>query len=159
MKINMVMRFSIVALAGILFIAACSKKSSSKAKAAYITSASWKFSQAGLDLDSNGTIDFPAPAGYVPACSTDNIFTFKSDGSGTEDEGATKCTATDPQTTPFNWSLINNDTEINFSTSIIAGVGGSAKIIEVNDSKFVVSKKVAAPGFSALQNVIVVMVH
>ena len=160
MKLNLVMRLGIVALMGILLITACSKKSSSsKPKTTYITSASWKFSQAGLDLDSNGTLDLPIPAVYLQTCDIDNIYTFKSDGTGIEDEGASKCTATDPQTTPFSWSLINNDTEINFSTSIFAGLGGSAKIIEVNDSKFTVSKKLAVPGYTALQSVIVVMVH
>lgn len=46
------------------------------------------------------------------ACMKDDFTTFSADGKGVNDEGATKCDATDPQTDNFTWSLIDNDTKI-----------------------------------------------
>jgi hypothetical protein len=160
MKITMILKLAMAALVVVISVAACSKKSSSdKTKTAYLTSAPWKFSQASVDLDSNGTGDLQIPAIYLQACDIDDIYTLKADNTGIADEGPTKCDPAAAQTTSFNWNLQNNDTEITFSTLIFAGVGGSAKIIELNDTRFLISKKLAVPGYAAPQAVILTMLH
>jgi hypothetical protein len=49
----------------------------------------------------------------LQACERDNIWNFKSDGTYTVTEGATKCNATDPDTASSGtWQLTENDTKI-----------------------------------------------
>jgi hypothetical protein len=142
-----------------LCLIACSKSGSKKSKTELISSASWKFSQAGLDNNGDGTIDVAAPAGFVEACVTDNVVTFKSDKSGIVDEGATKCSSSDPQTSPFTWTLSSDESQITFSGALVAGIGGDAKIIEVSESRFVLSKALTISGFPLPVPVVVILVH
>ena len=138
----------------------CSKKSEPVAsKASLITTSTWKFSDAGIDQDVNGTIDSPFPAGTLQNCQTDFIITFKSDKTGIMDEGAAKCVSTDPQTTPFTWDFANNETELTISANILAGFGGKTKIIELSATKLVLATTVTAPGFPITIPVTVIMVH
>jgi hypothetical protein len=150
---------TIILFAVTLATAACSKSSTKKTKADQISSATWKFSQAGVDFDNNGTIDVAAPVTLLQPCITDNIITFKSDKTGIVDEGATKCATTDPQTSNFTWSLSSDETIITFSAAIIAGVGGDAKIIDLTDTNFRLSKTIDVAGYPAPVPVIVVLVH
>lgn len=142
-----------------LCLTACSKSGSKKSKTELISSTTWKFSQAGLDNNGDGTIDVAAPSSLVEACLTDNIVTFKSDKTGVVDEGATKCASTDPQTSAFTWVLSADESTITFSGALVAGIGGDAKIIEVSDSRFVLSKSLTVTGFPIPLPVIVVLVH
>src|SRR5688500_4121499 len=104
---------------------------------ALITASSWKYSDSGLDMNSDGIKEASLPPGFtLSACETDNTITFKSDNTGWIDEGPTKCNATNPQTVPFTWTLKNNNTEISFSTALFAGINGDLKIIELNANKF-----------------------
>ena len=48
----------------------------------------------------------------VEACSQDDKYTFAADGSGTFDEGATKCYQDDPQTEVSNWKFIDSETKL-----------------------------------------------
>lgn len=49
----------------------------------------------------------------MTSCQRDNIWLFKSDGTYTITEGATKCNSTDPDTaTSGTWQLTENDTKI-----------------------------------------------
>lgn len=148
-----------ILLLSFLSLAACSKSGSTKSKTELISSATWKFSQAGLDNNGDGTIDVAAPSGLVEACVTDNLVTFKSDKTGVVDEGATKCASTDPQTSAFTWALSADETQITFSGALVAGIGGDAKIIEISDSRFVLSKSIAVSGFPIPLPVVVVLVH
>ncbi|MEJ7768819.1 MAG: lipocalin family protein [Chitinophagaceae bacterium] len=160
MNCSFLSRVNMVVL-GCLCLAACSKSGSSKekTKTELISSTSWKFSQAGIDPDNNGTIDIPAPAALIEPCVTDNKVTFKSDKSGTVDEGAIKCNAADPQTSTFTWSLSSNESMITFSGAVIAGIGGEAKIVEITDSRFVLSKSLPITGYPLPIPIVVVLVH
>lgn len=84
----------------------------------------------GIDQDKNGTVDYDITSTLLP-CQLDNTYTFKSDGTGTTDEGATKCNSTDPQTTPFTWVFKNNGTVLsgNFGIS-----NGDVNIATLNDT-------------------------
>ena len=129
---------------------------------ALITASTWKYSDAGLDVNSDGVKDANLPPGFtLAACETDNTITFKSDNTGMIDEGPTKCNASNPQSVPFNWTLKNNNTEISFSTALFAGLNGDLKIVELNANKFTFSKVVSTTvnGFPVSGNVIVFLTH
>ncbi|MEO6000072.1 MAG: lipocalin family protein [Chitinophagaceae bacterium] len=150
--------FNFIIIATLLFVAGCSK-SSSKTRAEYLASSSWKYSAAGIDQDGNGTIDIAAPSSLVEACLTDNTITFKADKTGNIDEGSSKCDASDPQIVPFTWELSNNDTQLTLSTSIVVGIGNDAKVVEITDSRLVLSKTLTVAGFPVPVPVVVVLVH
>ena len=128
-----------------------------KTKTELITQSTWKFDRAGLDLDNNGTIDSPLPAGVLQSCDTDGTLTFNSNGSGVGDEGPTKCDPANPQTVNFTWSLKNNETVINFSNVLFGGLTGDVKLIGVTDSKLTLQKDVTNGGITV--NVVVELKH
>jgi len=111
MRTNFLNAFTLLLAAA--SITACSKDSApSKTKTELLTQAAWKFESEGIDIDKNGTIE--APTGEVEDCNKDDVFTFITGGTGTRDEGATKCEGTDPQTAPFVWSFQNSESELLF---------------------------------------------
>ena len=132
----------------LMIFSSCQKdddKPSAKTKTELITSLSWKYNDAKIDLDNNGTGDQPIPAGFIEACQTDNKITFTSNGTGTIDEGPKKCDDADPQTLPFTWSFTNNETMINFSSALFAGIGGDFKVITLTETDLVISQQVTIP--------------
>lgn len=159
MKLSILKTVLFIALPSLSLLVSCGKSNPAKSKVELITASSWKYSTAGVDQDANGTVDLPLPTGTLATCDTDNVITFKSDNTGVVDEGATKCSASLPQTNPFTWSLKNNDTDLNISTSVFAGIGGDAKIIELTDSKFTLSKQITMQGIPFPVTVIVTLVH
>ena len=46
------------------------------------------------------------------ACDNDNLAIYKNDGTGTYDEGASKCDDLDPQTSAFNWAFNADETQL-----------------------------------------------
>ena len=94
-----------------------------------ITASTWKYSDAGLDMNNDGMKDAGLPPGVIASCDTDNTITFKSDNTGVLDEGGTKCNTSNPQTVPFTWSLVNNGAGINFSTPLFPGISGDLKYV------------------------------
>src|SRR3954471_12979798 len=100
---------AIVLLFGSLL--SCKKKKDEPTKTDLITSSSWQYESGGIDQDRNGTVDFTFEStGLLQPCILDNKGTFHADGTGVADEGATKCNASAPQTTPFTWSFASNET-------------------------------------------------
>lgn len=136
-------------LGSLLVLGSCQKDGSSsntaKTKTELITSSSWKYNDAKIDTDNNGTGDVSLPAGFIEPCQTDNKITFTSNGAGTVDEGPTKCDAADPQSIPFTWSFTNNETTINFSSALFAGIGGDFKIISLTETDLIISQQVTIP--------------
>jgi hypothetical protein len=134
-------------LFSLLVLGGCQKDDSSgstpKTKTELITSSSWKYNDAKIDADNNGTGDQPIPAGFVEACQLDNTITFTSNGSGSIDEGPTKCDAADPQSLPFTWSFTSNETIINFSSAVFAGIGGDFKIVSLTETELIISQQVS----------------
>ncbi len=80
-------------------------------------------------------------------CSKDNLFKFNEDGTITEDEGATKCDPSDPQTTTEGtWTLSEDGSSI---SAVFWGLDtGSADIIILNETTFEFSTT-ALPDFVA----------
>ena len=136
---------SFVVLASVLVFGSCQKDDSTnnspKTKTELITSSSWKFNDAKIDTDNNGTGDLALPAGFIEACQKDNVITFSTGGKGTVDEGPTKCDAADPQSIPFTWSFTSNETMINFSSAVVAGIGGDFKVVSLTETDQMVSTR------------------
>ena len=66
--------------------------------------------------------------------------TFAANGSGTSDEGLTKCNSADPQSIPFTWSFASNETLININGNAVAGKGGQYKIVSLTSTNLGLSK-------------------
>jgi hypothetical protein len=122
----------------------CKKNDSSASsggttKTTLITQQSWVFNNAGLDPDKDGSINTDV-SGFVTPCLKDNTVNFESNGSGTSDEGPTKCNVGDLQSIPFSWDFANNETEININGNAVAGKGGRYKIISLTNTNLSLSK-------------------
>jgi hypothetical protein len=117
-----------LALLFIVFaVASCSKKDSTpKTNLQYLTQSLWKFQDAGLDADENGSVDATDPS--VTPCKQDNTLDFNVDGSGVADEGGTKCNEGDPQSTIFGWVFSENETQLEYQDKVF-------KILTLNDNQ------------------------
>lgn len=76
----------------------------------------------------------------VEDCSKDDNYTFKADGTGTFDEGATKCDPDDPQSEPATWKFIDNETKLvlDGDTSTILELTNNSLKMEYVDDQFTV---------------------
>ena len=109
-------------------------------KTTLLVQQTWKFESAGFDMASNGSIDLNLTA-QTPTCLSDNTLTFTANGSGTMDEGATKCNSAAPQSTAFTWSFTTNETEMNINGNVIPGVNsGKFKIMTLSSTQLTLSK-------------------
>lgn len=138
------MKYFPLALASCFVLFSCKKdnnNSNQSTKTQLLTTGSWKYDSGGADLDHNGSIDLTLEfLNAVPSCLLDNIVTFKTDGSGVNDEGASKCDPSSPQTTSFNWNFVNNENAVNISGSGFAGASGQFQIKELSSTKFTFTK-------------------
>ena len=137
----------------------CKKSSSgSSSNTQLITSATWKYDTVAIDANKDGKPDTPLPPGTVPTCELDNLITFKTDSTGTLDEGATKCNAGDPQSTRFTWYFKNNGDSLYSPNPIFGGLSGSVKVSALTRTKLEVIKEYPyAPGITV--NIILDMKH
>lgn len=142
-----------------LLFSACKKNDTAgPTKMELITTSTWKFDKAGLDVNKDGFMDTDLPPGYLVECDKDNVITFKSDGTGTVDEGASKCDPADPQTSPFTWSFKNNETILNFPAAVFNGITGDVTIQKLTTTELDMIKEVNI-GAPTTVNVIFEMKH
>ncbi|OWY24950.1 hypothetical protein C7N43_28865 [Sphingobacteriales bacterium UPWRP_1] len=96
-------------------------KKDDKSKTELLTHHSWKVKAAtinpAIDIFGTGELisDLYANNFFYPACTKDDFMTFKDNGQVISDEGATKCSAGDPQTTTQNWTFNSTETVITIS--------------------------------------------
>ncbi|HSB91823.1 MAG TPA: lipocalin family protein [Flavitalea sp.] len=129
----------------IAVLASCSKNDDNDKEptpSQLLTNVAWKYDNAGIDANGDGTIDTALPDGTIEDCDKDNTYTFMDDGTGTMDEGATKCDGSSPQTVPFNYSLNSNGTVINFPDTVISGISGDVSIKKLTATQLVLSKSI-----------------
>ena len=107
-----------------------------------ISSSAWKFDTAGIDANGDGTIDAPIPDDMLESCDTDNTILFRTDGTGTIDEGPTKCDDANPQSVGFTWAFKNNETVINFTDTLFGGLTGDVTIRRLTSSELELAKQV-----------------
>lgn len=108
-----------------------------------LTSAVWKYDTVTIDYDKDGKPDASGTS-FIEECDRDNLITFKSDSTGTVDEGPSKCLSTDPQTTSFKW-WFKNSTTLTTPDPIFAGESGDAKVTVLTSTKLQLQKEVATP--------------
>jgi uncharacterized lipoprotein YajG len=133
------------------FLPACQKSSStsSKTRTELLTQSSWKFDNAkvaGADVSA-----------FLQPCQKDNIIVFTSAGTGTLDEGATKCNSGDPQTSSFTWNFASNETVLHVSTVLFAGGSSDFSIVTLSDTQLVLSQNITVSGIT--QNAVVTFKH
>ncbi|SRR6266404_3007304 len=133
------------------FLSACKKSSpaSAKTKTELITQSSWKFDNAKV-----GGTDVSA---FLQTCQKDNILVFASAGTGSLDEGATKCNSSDPQTSSFTWNFASNETVLHVSTVLFTGGSSDFNIVTLNDTQLVLSQNITVSG--STQNAVVTFKH
>jgi hypothetical protein len=120
-----------------------------KTKTELLATGSWKFSSAtvsGFDV-----------AGFIQACQKDNILTFQANGSGTVDEGVSKCNTNDPQTNSFTWNFTSNESILHVSAVFFTGGSNDYNVISITETQLVGSQMVDFGG--GPQNVVVTFVH
>lgn len=120
-----------------------------KTKTQLITQSTWRFSAATV-----GGSDVSA---FLQACQKDNILTFASNGTGTVDEGPLKCNAGDPQTSPFTWNFLTNETQLFISTTLFAGGSSTFNLVTLSETQLVVSQNITVSGTT--QNAVVTFIH
>lgn len=73
-----------------------------------LTSRNWRITGA-TGTSGSQTIDFYP---NIPACQRDNFFRFNFNKTYIVDEGPTKCSASDPQTSTSTWDFASNETKL-----------------------------------------------
>ena len=108
--------FSAAVIASVFLLSSCQEDDNLpviKTKTQLLSEKVWKFSSAtwgGTDMTAS-----------VPACQKDNVTSFIAGGTGSGDEGATKCNVADPQTVSFTWSFQSGETMLTTSSPLIPG--------------------------------------
>lgn len=131
--------FAVPLFATLFLFSSCNKDNTDppKTKRELLVQASWKFKSATV----NGI-----PFTSLPACQTDNIYSFNTAGTGVADEGATKCNIGDPQTNPFTWSFQNAETEILLSSPLFTNGSPTITLISISETELIVSFPYSTPG-------------
>jgi len=143
------LQLSFIALA-LIFISGCGKDKDdpapAKTKTELISTGTWKFSSAKA-----GTTDV---SGFLQVCQKDNIYTFVASGTGTINEGTTKCNAGDPQTSPFTWNFASGETILHISTTLFTGGGNDFTLVSLTETELVGSQNYPPYG-----TIVVTFVH
>jgi hypothetical protein len=134
--------FLFVLIAANFFIYSSCKKNdytppTPKTKTELLTLNSWKFRSAtagGSDASS-----------YLQACQKDNIYTFLTAGTGTTDEGPTKCNAGDPQTTNLTWNFAASETILHISSVLFTNTSNDFTLISLSETELVVQTYYTPP--------------
>jgi hypothetical protein len=103
-----------------------------KTKTDLITTGTWKFSSA--------TISGIDASGYLQACQKDNVYTFVAAGTGSIDEGATKCSGTDPQSSAFTWNFASSESILHISTTLFGATTNDLTLVSLSETQLVVSE-------------------
>ncbi len=133
-------------LVALVFGLSCNKDNNNnptpKTKTQLLTQSSWRFKSA--------TANGADASGFLQACQKDNILVFASAGTGTLDEGASKCNAGDPQTNPFTWNFLASETTLHISTVLFTGGSSDFAINSLTETELVLQQAytpVAGPTF------------
>ena len=147
MKKSPHLTLALAALFLVILWASCSKSHSSdnsNSRVTLITQSTWRYDTSGIDLNKDGVVDIGDTL-FQP-CTKDNVYTFKSDSTGTMDEGLTKCIAASPQMVPFTWSLTNNQTVLTSTVNPL--LAGGINIFSLTSSNWILYKDSTVSGIS-----------
>lgn len=110
-----------------------------KTKTELITASNWKFSSATV-------AGFGDVSAFLQGCQKDNTALFVTGGTGTIDEGATKCSGGDPQTSPFTWNFQDSETKLFISAVLFTGGSNLSTIVTLTETQLVVSQEIIIGG-------------
>ncbi|MEO5563433.1 MAG: lipocalin family protein [Chitinophagaceae bacterium] len=153
---NTFTRFASVILVSSVLLGGCKKEKDNddttppaKTKTELISTGTWKFSTA--------TIGGGNAAGFLQPCQKDNTLTFAAAGTGTVDEGGTKCNAGDPQSSPYTWNFASSETVLHVSAVFFTGGSNDYNVVEISATKLIGSQSIEIGGTP--QTVIVTFIH
>lgn len=126
---------SAVILSVVMVFSSCKKdEDDAKSKKDILVAKTWQITaitiNPGMDLG-DGTIITDLFA-FMDDCAKDDFMTFKTDGSYTTDEGASKCDEADPQTSQGTWAINADETQMTID-------GEPATIKEMTENKLIVT--------------------
>ncbi len=136
--------FSALIIASIFLLSSCQEDDNLpviKTKTQLLTQKIWKFSSAtwgGTDMTAS-----------IPACQKDNITSFIAGGTGSGDEGPTKCNVADPQTVSFTWSFQSGETMLTTSNPLIPGAtpgSSTSTIVSLTETELKLSQPYTISG-------------
>lgn len=134
-------RITSLLMIGLLVLVAFSCKKDSESKTDKLTGKWWINTAMTIDPAINiGGTPITDLWGQVPACSKDDIQKFESNGVYTFDEGTTKCSTNDPQTTTGTWSFNSDETVVSVTTTGANGTETYSYTIVSLDSDKLVAK-------------------
>lgn len=124
--------FFLLGLGLALFFSACGKDEDNASNTDKLTSGQWKLTSSVAKFTFNGVEQTVDAYAQLAACQKDDFAEFKADGTLVSDEGATKCSPSDPQQDNGTWALTQNETHI-----VVAGTDYNfdAEIVELTSSK------------------------
>lgn len=103
--------YLILAVSILSLVVSC-KKDKDPSRTEMLTNGKWKLTaqtiSPAIDWDFDGDLDTDLYV-IMDACIKDDFAIFRTDGTVEENEGASKCDASDPQSEILAWSLKNND--------------------------------------------------
>lgn len=126
-------------LTGLALLAGCKKDSTNpsssepSAKAMALVNKNWKLTAATAQ---QGTLSQDAYAG-LSACERDNYIRFNDNHTTEANEGPLKCKSADPQSYTGTWALVNNESQLLFTTPLFGSLAASPDIIELSASRMV----------------------
>ena len=132
MKKQLSLLILLVTISSFIFYS-CSNKDTTpapKTKTELLTQGSWKFKSAFI-----GATDYSSS---LQACQKDNIYTFVAAGTGTADEGLTKCNGADPQTFSLTWNWVSNETILHINTTLFSNTSNDFTLISLSETELVV---------------------
>jgi hypothetical protein len=106
MKSRFTQSFALLLLS-VAVLSGCSK-TDYKTKTELLTSKTWTLAYYGYDDNFNWTIE--SSESYMYSCEKDNVFTFKANGTLTEDEGTVKCGSAIGYS--YDWQLSSDEKNI-----------------------------------------------
>jgi len=108
-------KWTIITLSAGLALGGCFSQGTSGHDLELLTGTPWKYEQAGFATDDQEEeTSFDALDPRIAGCEKDDRIVFRTDGTGTLEEGKVKCRASGPESLPFVWSFQNNDSTIYF---------------------------------------------
>ena len=131
-------RFFLLIVSVIITLFGCKKDNNQNLSpdvASLLTNKPWKLLSYGHDNNKNGTIDNNEEE--IRDCDKDNTYIFDKNGSGVVMENEKICDGNE-QAGQFTWSLINNDTELDFFY-------GKARIAKLSKDSLIITNPDADP--------------
>ncbi len=128
-------------LAVVIFLMPSCKKD--KTKTELLTTGSWR-ATAATAKSSSATIDIFS---QLSPCDKDDIYTYVTGGVYKEDEGATKCSTSAPQTNTGTWTFTDAESKITLSLS---GSSNIVNVVALDDNTLKLSYTLTVSGVSYL---------